>query len=220
MHVRPGTDVVSQVPAQVIGIFVEHDVVRIPEPVAAVGNVIGSYGKVISAEPEALRISSRQPPAMLWPEAACEVPTLPGMIQVIVRVVAPGAMPDPFSVGVNVRCVGMAFLITEMSVILGGGTLIGRTMFRSAWFRCPLLLRMLLRWPLCLGLPLRRVRHGSRFGPSVGNVHSTLGRPLMFIVLRHCRQRKKYACRQTSENVLHHFQTSTIPVCEVFCGGG
>jgi hypothetical protein len=127
---------------------------------------------------------------MLRPETACEVAMLPRVIQVIVHVVAPSGMSNPFSVGVNVRRIGMAFLITKMSAILDCGMLIGRTMFLRTLFRRALLLRMLLRAPLWLGLPLRRVRHGSRFGPAVRNVHSgsALGRPLLFVVLRHYRQ--------------------------------
>jgi hypothetical protein len=208
------TDVVGDIPAQMVRIFVEHDVIGVPEPVAAVGNVIRSYGEVISAEEEALRVSSSQPPAMLRSEASCEVPMLPGMIQVIVHIIATGSVSNPFAVGMDVRGIGMAFLVAVVSSILGRGVLFGSMLLLRTTFRCALFLRMLLG-TLFLRTPLVRMWRRRRFRTSVGNMHpAALGRPLMFIVLRQRRQRANNTNRKKSKNVLHHFQPSTIRVSE------
>jgi hypothetical protein len=44
-------------------------------------------------------------------EAAGEVPMLPGMIKVIVRIIRAGIVADPLIVGVDVRSVGMAIFV-------------------------------------------------------------------------------------------------------------
>jgi hypothetical protein len=77
---------------------------------------------------------------------------------------------------------------------------------------------MLLGTALFLRAPLVRMWRGRRFRPSVGNMHpsAALRRPLMFIMLRQCRQREQNRNRKKSENVFHHFQPSTIRVSEVF----
>ncbi len=207
MNVFARTDVVGEIPAQMVRIFVEHDVVRVPEPVATIGNVIRGYGEVISAEEEALRVASSEPPAMLRPEAARKVPMLPGMIQVIVHIIATGSVSDPFPVGVDVRGIGMAFLIAVVSAVLCGGVLFGSMLFLRTVFRCALVLGMLLGTTLFLRAPLVRMWRGRRFRPSVGNMHASaaLRRPLMFIMLRQRRQRANDTNRKKSNNVLHHF---------------
>jgi hypothetical protein len=54
---------------------------------------------------------------MMRPEAAAEVAVLPGMIQVIVDVVATGVMPDPLSIGMDMRLLGMPRLIAVVTVL-------------------------------------------------------------------------------------------------------
>jgi hypothetical protein len=48
---------------------------------------------------------------MAFTEAAGEVPMLPGMIQMIVRVIRAGIVADPLIVGVDVRGVGVAIFV-------------------------------------------------------------------------------------------------------------
>lgn len=50
--------VVGEVPADVIGIVVDHDVIRSPVPVAAVVEVVGRYAEVESAKPETTRAAA------------------------------------------------------------------------------------------------------------------------------------------------------------------
>jgi len=67
MHVRPKPHVVGEIPAHVIGIFVDHDLIRIPQPVAAVSDINRSDAEVEATEPES--------PG----SAASESPNVPGL---------------------------------------------------------------------------------------------------------------------------------------------
>jgi hypothetical protein len=79
MDVSANAHVVGEVPAVVIGIFVNYDVVAVPAPVIAVSVVGGGDAEIEAAEPEAIPISAREMPDMLAAEAAGEVSVLPGM---------------------------------------------------------------------------------------------------------------------------------------------
>jgi hypothetical protein len=108
-------DVVCQVPADVVGIFVDDDVVAIPEPAVAKADVVRSDAEIEAAEPEAAGTASGQMPYVAGAETAGKVAVLPRMIEVVVGIVGTGIVADPFAVGVNVGGVGMAFVVVEMS---------------------------------------------------------------------------------------------------------
>ena len=97
MAIRAQTDVIGKVPAHVIRIVVDHDVVAIPKPVGAVIIVIGRDGEEKSANIEPVRPTAPQTPYMLRPDPAFEVAVFPGMIQMIVRIGATGVMSDQWS---------------------------------------------------------------------------------------------------------------------------
>src|SRR5688572_25195449 len=80
--------VVGQVPTLMIGIFVDRDLVAVPEPVIAEAKVEGADSKVEAAEPEAFPGSSSKPEDMAATEAAGETPVFPGMIEVIAGIIA------------------------------------------------------------------------------------------------------------------------------------
>jgi hypothetical protein len=71
-------DVVGEVPAGVVGIVVDDDVVGVPEPSVRVGEVPGGYAEVEAAEPEAGWTSSAETPDVGGAEAAGEVAVLVG----------------------------------------------------------------------------------------------------------------------------------------------
>src|SRR5262249_16436798 len=75
--------VVREIPAGVIGTLVNHDVVAVPEPVAAKAKVEWGDMKVESSEPEAVGPAANQSPDVTAPEAAGKVAVLPGMVEVI-----------------------------------------------------------------------------------------------------------------------------------------
>lgn len=114
VYISPEPDVVGQVPAIVVGIFVNHDIVAIPEPVVAVAEVEGGYAETKTAEPEQVRAAAAEMPHMAAAEAAGEVPMLPGMIEMIVNVAPAGVVADPFAVVMNVGSIGMPRLVVEM----------------------------------------------------------------------------------------------------------
>ena len=58
MDVSSEPHVVSKVPARVIGVVIDGDVVRIPEPIIRIANIVRSYGKVIVVEPKPARASA------------------------------------------------------------------------------------------------------------------------------------------------------------------
>jgi len=103
VHVRPEPDVVGEVPAYVIGIFVNDYLVRIPAPVIAEAKIIGSDGKVEAAEPKALAVPALDPPHVFPAKATRKTSMFPGMLDAIMIVGAPGIVADPFVVAVNVR---------------------------------------------------------------------------------------------------------------------
>ena len=111
VNVRSEPHVVSQVIAVVIGIFIDDHVVAIPEPAVAEGNVKVGDAEIETAEPEATGTAAAQMPAVIGTEAAGKVSVLPGMIEMIVGIVAAGVVADPFAVGMNVWSIGMSAFI-------------------------------------------------------------------------------------------------------------
>src|SRR5579864_272182 len=91
-----------------VRIVVEDDVVAVPEPAVDIVVVIRGDGEPEAAEAEAVAASPLQPVDVLRADDAREVPVLPGMIEVVVRVAAAGVVPHPLiALGMHVRGVGM-----------------------------------------------------------------------------------------------------------------
>ena len=97
-----------------IGIFVDDDVVAIPEPVATVAEVECANAEVETAEPEAVGAASGEMPDVAAAEASGEVAVFPGMIKMHAGIVAAGVVAYPFAVGVDVRRVGVSGLVVEV----------------------------------------------------------------------------------------------------------
>jgi hypothetical protein len=118
MSVRAEARVVGQVKAIVIGIFVEHDLVGIPVPVAHVAVIVFGDAEIIAAEPEPTRSATTQAKSVVRAKAAAEVTVFPRVVDVIVRIASPRAMTDPFAVVVDVRSVGVVGAVGELVVVL------------------------------------------------------------------------------------------------------
>ena len=114
MNVSAESHVVSEIPAVVVGILIDDDVIAIPEPVATVANVIRSHAEIEAAEPEAVGAASSQMPDVAAAEAARKASVLPGMIKVIVSIVGASAMANPFAIGMDVRRIRMSGLVVEV----------------------------------------------------------------------------------------------------------
>jgi len=117
VDVRPQPRVVGEIPAVMVGIFVDHDLVAVPEPVTAQGKVKGGDAESEAAKPETGRTASANAPYMAAAEAAGESAMLKRMIDVEAGIIASGVVADPGAVVVNVRSFGMAFPIAA-----GGGS--------------------------------------------------------------------------------------------------
>ena len=98
-----------------VGIFIDDDVVAVPEPVAAEADVIGSDAEIEATEPEAVGTAPREMPDVAASEAAGKASVFPGMIEVVMGIVAAGVMADPFAIGMNVRRVRMSGLVVEVT---------------------------------------------------------------------------------------------------------
>lgn len=119
-HVDVGSEphVVGQVIAVVVWIFVDNDVVAIPKPVVAESEVIGSNAEIEASEPEAVGAAAAEMPAVVAAESAGKASVLPGMIDVVVEIVAARIVADPLAVGVDVGSIGMSGFVVEMTVLL------------------------------------------------------------------------------------------------------
>lgn len=138
MAVSAQADVVGQIEAVVVGIFVDYDLIGTPVPVIAEAVVDGEDAEGETAEPEALTIPAFNTPDVLGAEAAREVAVRPRMIDVIVRIILAGVVPDPLAVGVDVRSVGMTGFVdifgsvSGMSLGLSRSRTMGRGMRRRS----------------------------------------------------------------------------------------
>jgi len=100
--------VVGEVPAVMVWVVVDHDLVGAPTPVVAEAVVSGGHTEIETAEPEALAVATFDAPHVAFADASSEVAMLPGMIKVIVGIIAAGIVAYPLIVGVNVRSFGVA----------------------------------------------------------------------------------------------------------------
>ena len=108
MHVSAEADVVGEVPAVMVRVVVDYDLVGAPGPVVAEGVVSGGRTEIETAEPEALAVATFDAPRVALADASGEAAMLPGMIKVIVGIIAAGIVAYPLIVGVNVRSFGVA----------------------------------------------------------------------------------------------------------------
>src|SRR5580658_4853928 len=103
LHVDVGAQpyVVRQIPAIMVGVFVDDDLIAVPEPVTAEAEVESGHTEVEAAKPEAARTASGDAPHVAAAEAAGEVAVLPGMIEVESGVSRSSVMTDPGAVVVD-----------------------------------------------------------------------------------------------------------------------
>jgi hypothetical protein len=120
VNVNPQPHVIGEVPAEVVWIVINHDLVRIPEPVITKAVLVWGNAKVEAAKPEALPVPSYKPKDMAGTEPSREVPVLPRMIEMVVRIITAGVMPDPLIVRIDVRGVRVPGLVAIIAVFRGG----------------------------------------------------------------------------------------------------
>ena len=107
MDVSAESHVVGKIPAHVIGIVVDYDLVVVPIPIITVGQVKGSHAEVEAVEPKAIWPASGEVPHVVRAEAAGEAAMLPRMIEMEAGLVGAVVVPHPFAVVMDVRRLGV-----------------------------------------------------------------------------------------------------------------
>src|SRR5271165_2989671 len=102
MNVGAQPGVIGQIPAFVVRVFVNDDLIGIPDPVVAEADVVGSDAEVKAAEPEARWASPGEVPDVAAAKTSRKPAMFPGMIEVVVRIIATGIVTYPFIVRVHV----------------------------------------------------------------------------------------------------------------------
>ena len=77
MNVGAESSVIGQIPAVVVGIFVDNDLIRIPEPIAAVADIVRSNAEVKAAEPETRWAAASKMPDVATTKAPGKATMLP-----------------------------------------------------------------------------------------------------------------------------------------------
>jgi len=112
VNVGAQADIVGEIPAVVVGIVVDDDVVSVPIPVAAVRSIKRCDSEVVTSEPEAVGASTNDAPDVVAPEATLITSVFPGMIEVETFVIPAPIMAHPFAVTMDVRGLGMTLTIS------------------------------------------------------------------------------------------------------------
>ena len=107
VHVDAESWIVGKIPAIVIRIIVDHDVIVVPIPIIDITEIEGSYAEVISSEPEAAGPSAAQAPHIARSESALEAAMLPGMVKVESDIATAIGVADPLVILVDVRSFGV-----------------------------------------------------------------------------------------------------------------
>ena len=153
MNVGTQPLVISQIPAIVVWVLIDHDLVAIPEPVIAEVEVVCGDAEVETTKPETLPVSSSQAEDMAAAESASKASVFPRMIDVVVGIITAGIMSDPLIVRVNVGSFRMSPLVRKSAVFLSGRLVVpGWPLFpgRSGTMRR----NVSARPPPCCSLPL------------------------------------------------------------------
>jgi hypothetical protein len=118
MNVISQPYVVGEIPANVVIVLINYDLVGIPQPAVSEAEIVWGNAEEEAVKPEALRASSYKPEYMATAKAARKVPMLPGMTEMVVGIIPARVMPDPVAVGVNVRGIWVSSVIIECAVWL------------------------------------------------------------------------------------------------------
>jgi hypothetical protein len=140
-----------------IGIFIDHDRIVIPVPIADIIVIVRRHTEVPAVEPEAIAVSSSKMIFVPAPEAARETAMFPRSIEVIVLIVASGIVSNPSVIVVDMRNLRMTRLIAKRTMIL-----------LWAAFLWMVFLRPIFLWATLLGTTLRgAIFLRAIFGPAI-----------------------------------------------------
>src|SRR5579859_3064576 len=120
VNVGAQSDVISQIPAVMVRVIVDHDVVAIPEPVIGVVVIGGRNAEVEPAKPEAIPAAALDAELVTPADAARKAAMLPRMIEMKAGIITARFVPDPLIVRVNVGSVRMPRFVIECAIWLRG----------------------------------------------------------------------------------------------------
>jgi hypothetical protein len=104
--------VIREIPARVIWIVVQHDVVGVPQPIAGVVVVVWRDAPVKTAEPETVPASAFEAINVVAANFTAESSVFPYMVLMVTLVIPAGVVTDPsIALGMHVRGFGMACLV-------------------------------------------------------------------------------------------------------------
>ena len=122
VSVRAEPRVVYEIPANMVRVLVDHDLIASPVPPRDDVVIVRGDAPVEIAKPEAFPVSSRKHEYMLRSKATGEASVCPRPIEVVMRIVSATSMSDPLIVlGVNVWNIRMTFLV-HGNAVLGRST--------------------------------------------------------------------------------------------------
>jgi len=171
--------VVRQVPAWIPRIIVQHDVIRIPEPVAAVIRIIGRDREVEAANVKPVRTAAMESPHVTRTDGPRKMPVLPGAIEMIACVAL--FMTDPLIIfRVHVRRLGMAFLIAEAAP-----GLVRRGAAIAIWWSAAVCIAAIgltaACWPMCRNVPVADALIGMLLATALRRCSAASLRPATFL---------------------------------------
>jgi hypothetical protein len=109
-------NVVGEVPADMVRIGIEHDVVAIPEPVVAVVKVGRGDAEEGAVKAEALASATSETVDVRGAKGAWKMSVFPRPIEVVTCVVSAGIVTDPaIRSGIHVGSVGMSGLLGKLA---------------------------------------------------------------------------------------------------------
>ncbi len=111
--VRAGARVVGEIQTIVIRIFVNHDLIAVPQPVPAEAEIRRPDRPVEVIEPEAIWTAASQSEHVTLSDSACKAAMFERMVDVKTRIVLARIVADPFIIGVDVRSFRMVRLVGE-----------------------------------------------------------------------------------------------------------
>ena len=115
MDVGPQAHVVGQVPAVVVRVIINHDLVTVPQPVIAEVVVGRCNAEVETVEPKAVWAAPAESKPVATADAASEASVFPWAIQMEAPVIASGIMPYPLVIGMDVRRLRMPGTVVKVS---------------------------------------------------------------------------------------------------------
>jgi len=114
MNVGAEPDVVGQVPTRMVRIFIDHYIVAVPKPIAAIAKVIRGDCESEPSKEESAWTSASEVKNVMGPKAAGKVSVLPGMVKMIVYIAGTGVVTNPLTIWMDVRSVGVTVLVRKI----------------------------------------------------------------------------------------------------------